>query len=1037
MRNHFLKILSVFMMMITSVLIHAQSTSSGGSNSNPRPPSSTVGGSSAQSGSASANSGSNGPARVAPDTQDPITIYKTTNASQGVNAAPQPGKYSYVTVPDDPTRTRIYTLSNGLKVYLSQNKAEPRVQTYIAVKAGSKNDPRETTGLAHYLEHMMFKGTADYGTTDYQREKLVLDALAQLYEKQRMEKDPEKKKAIYVEIDKMSQQAAKFAIPNEYDKMISSLGAKGTNAYTSKEQTVYVNDIPANEIEKWLVVESDRFRQCVLRLFPTELEAVYEEYNMGQDRDGTKMNEAYYRALFPTHPYGTQTTIGEGEHLKNPSMLNIMSYFYTFYVPNNMAICLSGDIDYDKTIALIDKYFGNYLNKPLGEMKFPQEKPITEIQKREVFGHEAASMEMGYRLPGANTKESTIAKLVAGMLFNQQAGLIDLDLNQQQKVLDAAAYYTEWKEYGVFTLAADPRDGQSLEDCEKLLLEEIDKLRKGEFDDWMIKAVVNDNRLSRIKSFESNNGRASAFVSAFVKGIDWGAYLHEYDAMEKITKQEVIDFVNKYLGTNNYVVIYKRKGDDPNVKKVEKPAITPIEANREAQSKFTKDFLELPSSRVQPEFVDFKSKINTVNLSSGIPFGYVHNDEDQLFELYYILDMGSDNDELMEIAVNYLPYLGTDKYTAAELQEEFFKYGLTFNVSAGRDRIYVSLNGLETNLDKGVELFEQLLNNVKPDPKAYNEMVDGMMKERADAKTNKNAIFNSAMYSYARWGSFSPATDIMSESDLRNITPQQLVDKIKSIETYKHRVFYYGQKSQEEVKTIIDKYHHIPATLADYPMAKKYPELATKTNKVLFVDYPMVQAQIMFVSKDDNFNAALLPEARLFNEYFGSGLSSIVFQEIRETKALAYSAFAQYTVPNSKDEAHYVRAFVGTQADKMPQAITAMKEILNAMPQADEQFKSSVESVEKQIESERIIRSNIFWTNESNRRKGLDYDYRRDIYLQLRGMTMDDLQKFFDDHIANRTYTILVLGDSSKLDMLYLQSLGEFTQLSLEDIFGY
>ncbi|MFI5172862.1 MAG: M16 family metallopeptidase [Chitinophagales bacterium] len=718
-------------------------------------------------------------------------------------------------------------------------------------------------------------------------------------------------------------------------------------------------------------------------------------------------------------------------------MVNIMSYFYTFYVPNNMAICLSGDIDYDKTIALVDRYFGVYVKKPLGEQKFPVEQPINEIQRRDVYGLESETMMMGYRLPGANTKETTIAKLIAGILSNGQAGLIDLDLNQEQKVLDAGVFNSEWKEYDVFTLSADPREGQSLEDCEKLLMAEIEKLKKGEFDEWLIKAVVNDYRLSRTKTFESNQGRASAFVNTFVKGVDWGTYLNEHNTMEKITKQQIIDFANKYFGTNNYVVVYKHQGEDKNVKKVDKPAITPIEANREAQSEFVKKFGGLQSARVQPEFVDYEDKIKSSAIGNIIPFSYIRNEENGLFELSYILDMGTDNDEQIANAVNYLPYLGTDRYSPADLQKEFFKYGLSFNVSSGRDRTYISLTGLESNLDKGVELFEHLLSSVEPDNKAYKELVDGILKEREDAKANKATIFNSALYAYARWGAVSPYTDILTEEELKATLPSLLTDKIKALETYNHRIFYYGQKTPEEVKAIITKYHKTPSSFKDFPQPKKYPEAETKTNKVYFVDYKMVQAQIMFVAKDQNFSLPLLPVARLFNEYFGSGLSSIVFQEIRETKAIAYSAFASYTTPLNRDEAHYVRAFVGTQADKMQQAIEAMMEIMNNMPHAEKQFNASIESVEKQIESERITRSNVFWNYENIKRKGLSHDYRRDVYQKVHSITIDDLQEFFDAHIADRTFTILVMGDKDKIDLNYLQGLGDFTELTLEEIFGY
>ena len=257
--------------------------------------------------------------------------------------------YAYKEVTNDPYHARIYTLDNGLKVYLSVNRDEPRVQTYIGVKAGSSYDPAETTGLAHYLEHMMFKGTGKIGALDWETEQAMIEEISELYEQHKATDDTNEKKAIYAKIDSISYQAAKMVAANEYDKLMSTLGAKGTNAYTSNERTVYMNDIPANELEKWLMVESERFSQLVLRLFHTELETVYEEFNMGQDQDGRQAYQALYKNLFPGHVYGEQSTIGKPEHLKNPSMVNIHNYFDTYYVPNNMAIAMVGDIDMDET----------------------------------------------------------------------------------------------------------------------------------------------------------------------------------------------------------------------------------------------------------------------------------------------------------------------------------------------------------------------------------------------------------------------------------------------------------------------------------------------------------------------------------------------------------------------------------------------------------------------------------------------------------------------------------------------------------------
>ncbi len=969
--------------------------------------------------------------------QNPLDIFQGTAPVTSETKPPARRDVAALSYKDDPTGTRMYRLQNGLTVYLSKNTLEPRIQTYIAVRTGSKNDPPTTTGLAHYLEHMMFKGTENIGTINWEREKIVLDGIAKLYEEHRQEKDENRKKEIYAEIDRLSQEAAKFAIPNEYDKMIGSLGAKGTNAYTSQEETVYVNDIPSNELEKWLIIESERFHRLVLRLFHTELEAVYEEFNMSQDRDGSKMWKAFMESMFTKHTYGTQTTIGEGEHLKNPSMYRIMEYFTRYYVPNNMAIILSGDLDYDRTIDLISKYFGHYQARPVPDFKPAKEEPITSVRRRDVYGTEAESMMMGYRLRGSGSADVLKAQMVAALLSNGQAGLFDLDLNKAQKVLSADAFVYELTDYSIMIMGAEPKDGQTLEACEALLLEQLDRIRKGDFDEWLMDAVVNDIRLSRTRSFETNRGRTSALVDAFIMRKDWKVYLDEPDNMAKFTKQEIMDFANEMFTDENYVVVYKRMGEDKNVEKVDKPAITPVEANRDNASDFLEEWMRLSSDATEPKFVDYNKDIQRATLNNDVPLSLVTNEINDLFELYYVFDMGTDNDLELALAISYLPYLGTNEYSASALEQEFFKYGLNFNVFVASDRTYVTLSGLEANVEKGIELFEHILANVKADKEKYEEMVGLMLKERADAKLNKSVILNRAMASYAQHGSDSRFKHQLTEKELRSYNPNRLTDRVHSLTSYPHEVFYYGSKDLAGVQQLINKQHKVPAKMNSYPEARQFTEQPTPENKVYFVHYDMVQAMILRMSKDEQFNKELIPVAQLFNEYFGSGLSSIVFQEIRETRALAYSAYANYSIPARSDEAHYVRSYVATQADKMQDAIEAMTEIMNDMPQAEQQFAQSVEATVKKIQSERITRSSIYWNYQQALRRGLNYDVRSDVYDALQGVTMNDLNNFFDEHIADRSYTYLVIGDRSKLDMEYLRSLGAFEELTLEQIFGY
>ena len=384
------------------------------------------------------------------------------------------GKYKYETVDNDPSKTRIYTLDNGLKVYLSVNKEEPRIQTYIAVRTGSKNDPAETTGLAHYLEHLMFKGTDKFGVSDAAAEAPYLDEIEQRYEAYRHLTDPEERRQAYHEIDSVSQLAAQYNIPNEYDKLMAAIGAEGTNAYTSDDVTCYTEDIPSNEVDNWAKIQSDRFMNMTIRGFHTELEAVYEEYNISLTSDMRKLFAALSAKLYPTHPYGTQTTIGTQDHLKNPSITNIKAYFKKWYVPNNVAICMAGDFDPDEVIATIDKYFGQWQpGDDVSQPVYPEQPELTAPVDTTVIGLEAETIWLGYRFGKASSLQTDTLNVIELMLSNGTAGLIDLDITQQMKMLEAWGGVQTGMDYSTFILAGTPKEGQSLDEVRQLLLAEI------------------------------------------------------------------------------------------------------------------------------------------------------------------------------------------------------------------------------------------------------------------------------------------------------------------------------------------------------------------------------------------------------------------------------------------------------------------------------------------------------------------------------------------------------------------------------------
>lgn len=966
----------------------------------------------------------------------PIPNLKITGAVPAATARASQAPAAFVSVPNDPFNTRIYTLSNGLKVYLSVNKDAPRIQTLIAVKAGSKFDPPQTTGLAHYLEHMMFKGSRDFGTKNWSKESPLLDSISAYFEYHKDTQDEWMKKKLYAKIDSFSYEASKYAIPNEYDKMMSSLGASGTNAFTSTDMTVYVNDIPSNGLEKFLDLESDRFETLVLRLFHTELETVYEEFNRNQDNDRVWSDHAIDNALLPNHPYGTQTTIGKGEDLKNPSMVNIHHYFDTYYRPDNAAIILAGDLDPDQTIQMIEKYFSGWKAAPIPPFIKKPEPEITKPIVREYDGPQPEHVYVGFRFDGANTHDALMLKLVDMILANGQAGLIDLDLVQQQKLLQAYSYVDENTDYCIHKLYGQPKQGQKLEEVKDLMLGEVEKVKKGEFGDWVLPAIIQNLRLQRMKEAEKNSSRAYNMMGTFVHNIAWKDWVNEIDEMSKVTKADIVKFANEHYH-NNYAVCYKRLGE-AKVYKVEKPKITPVVMNKDDISAFKQKWDAMPQPAIEPHFLDFNKDITHLKLEKGgVPFDYIRNDINKTFSLNYIFDMGTDNIRELGVAVSYLEYLGTDKYSAEQLKTEFYKLGLSFSVNTGRDRVYVSLSGLESNLEKGLQLFEEVLANVKPDKEVYQAMVMDMMQGRENAKKDKNTILYNGLMNYGKYGPSNPFNYVLSEDQLNALDVNKLVSMIKSLTSYKHKIFYYGQRDPKEVLAVINKLHAVSADLKNYPAAKKYPELPLKESKVYVCYYPMKQAEIVMLGRDVMFNKDLYPYIFLYDSYYGSGLSSIMFQEVREKMALAYSVYSSFRVPQYADESHYVVSYVGTQADKMDTALAEMNKLLNNLPEVPQQYQGAQESVVKTLESDWVTGSDIYWAYDRAQKRGLDVDVRKDIFAKVKSISLHDLHHFFDDHVKGKKYTYLVIGKEGDIKLDALKELGPVQVLDLNQVFGY
>ena len=946
-------------------------------------------------------------------------------------------KYKYESVKGDDMKTRIYTLDNGLKVYLSVNKEAPRIQTYIAVRTGSKNDPAETTGLAHYLEHLMFKGTKQFGTSNPEAEEPFLNEITERYEAYRQLTDPEARRQAYHEIDSVSQLAAQYNIPNEYDKLMAAIGAEGTNAYTSNDVTCYTEDIPSNEVENWAKIQADRFQNMVIRGFHTELEAVYEEYNIGIAQDSRKLWQAMSAMLFPGHPYGTQSTIGTQEHLKNPSIVNIKNYFDHWYRPNNVAICMAGDFDPDEVIKTIDKYFGEWQpGEDVAQPEFPALEPITAPRDTTVFGLEAEAIWMGWRFDRGNSLQVDTLNLIENILSNGTAGLFDLDINQQMKMMGAWAGVEQLHDYSGFIMGGTPRDGQTLDEAKALMLAEIEKLKAGEFSEELLPAVINNAKLQYYNALQYNVSRAGRFVDAFINEIPWEQEVQYIERITNITKDEIVAFANRHFN-DNYVAVYKRQAEDKTLKKIDKPAITAIPTNRDTVSQFVKDIQAAKVKPIEPKFVDFKHDLTFGEISEQQPFIYVKNTEKGSSVVALRYEFGANADKRYSYAADYLDYIGTDSLTNEQLKQQFYKLACTYQVNVGERNITLLVNGLSENIPEALRLFRHLLQCAKVDEGAWQQFVALEEKSRIDSKTNQQQYF-SALVNYGIYGPYNPTRNDISVDSLRTTNPQDLLDLLHDLANYEHSVLYYGPMSEKELTTMICDEFPSPSSVLKAPETRNYVQQPTPINEILIAPYNAKNIYMRMIHNEGReWTADDAAVKALFNEYYGGGMNTIVFQELREARGLAYNAFAAYVEPSYKDQKEYFFTHIITQNDKMMDCVRQFHAILDTIPESQQAFDIAKEALTKRLASQRTTRFGLINAWLAAQWRGIDYDINEKIYNALPGITLQDVVRFEQEQIARKPYRYVILGNEADLDIKSLEEIAPVRRLTTEEIFGY
>lgn len=940
--------------------------------------------------------------------------------------------------PADPMAVHTYRLDNGLTVFLTENHEEPRFHAEIAIRSGSKHDPAESTGIAHYLEHMLFKGTDQLGTLDFAAEKVHLDSIVALYEQHWSSRDSSERAELYRLIQEQNQLAAEYAVPGEMDKVYSAMGAEGLNAHTWLEETVYKVSLPSNRLEQWARVEAERFADPVFRLFQTEIETVYEEKNRSLDNKDRLITEAVRRLLWKVHPYGQRTTLGSVEHLKNPSLRRMYEYFETWYVPNNMAVIISGDIDVDETIQLIDQHFSAWVPRDLPELPKWKEPGTKGRETIEVVYPGEEMVRIAFRTEPSTHKDTEALQVLDMILDNSTAGLINLNLNQSQAVRRAGSSTTSHgtsNDDGAQYLWGIPKADQSLEEVEALLLDQIEIIKRGEFEDWLIPAIVTDFKKTYKRQLEANSARVSLLRDAFLADTEWKKARRTLERMEKLRKKDIVRVAKRYFG-DDYVVGFRRDGS-PVLPSIENPGIEPIQIDQSRQTPFAAEILQQRVEPIEPEFVIPGRDYTQSEFQPGVPLYQTRNPLNDLFSLQVVIDVGSRHDNRLPLARDLMDKSGTARMPSEGLKAEWYRLGSELSINVSDHTTVFSLTGLDENFGASVALMMEALTQPSASDTDMAKLVGITLANRADAMKDHRAI-QQALYRYARQGENSYFLRAPSNEQVERFTYGELHELIGSLLGFEHRLEYTGTLSRDDLARQLAASYVLPTSeLTPVPAFEPIPIRHPETTEILLFEKQMAQALVRIESGDQPYAEALRPQIDLFNEYFYGGMAGLVFQELRESRALAYSAWAWYFTGGRQGDPNLFSAFIGCQADKTPEAVAAFIDLIDNMPVSPERFEQAQQAQISSMRTNRLGFREVLGAVRMWEHQGVSIDPRSWRFDMIQMGDLDRMVEFHGEHIGGRPRLVTVVGQMTPAAVTSLEQFGTLRRVGTQDIFAF
>ncbi len=931
-----------------------------------------------------------------------------------------------------------YKLDNGLTVWLNEDHSQPKIFGAVVVKAGAKDCP--DTGIAHYFEHMMFKGTDRIGTLDYDAEKVLLDSIVMKYDELAATEDVVKRARLQREINELSIRSSDYVIPNEFNRLITQYGGSGLNAATSYDATIYFNTFSPQYMAQWAEINSERLVNPVFRLFQSELETVYEEKNMYGDFIGGQVMDTLLSRYFRPHPYA-YPIIGSTKNLKNPSLTEMRKFFDEYYVASNMALILSGDFETEKVLPILQRTFSRIRPGEAPDKKVVSLPPFKGKEKMKVkfpipF---LKAMGLGFRGVPANHEDQVALKIAVNLLNNANGtGFLD-KLMVDHKLLGAIAMNESMNEAGILAVAAIPKPIiQSYASAEKMVWNQIERIKKGDFSDETFNSLKLEQKRLYASALENIDSRATIMMNLFSQGKNWGDYLEEVSKIESITKEDIMRIATKYF-SKNYLCVTKSTGKYPK-DNLPKPDFAPVvPKHAEASSEYAKQLEQIPIEPVKPRFIDFKKDVQISQLTPLVTLYATPNPLNDIFTLNLSFGIGFlEQPKLMQLA-NYLQFLGTDSLTFDQFRTRLQAIGSTISFDVTTDHFIIKITGFDNHIDETVALAGDFLLHAKADDKKIRQLVD-------DAKVTQKAFFKSsdnvanALLEKVRYGEQSRYLKKLSLAQIKKLKGKDLLDIFDRVRRVECNLHYCGTLPSDKVITLIKQ--HIP--LEDITVASHSPyiqELQSYDKPfVYFVNMPDASQSIIYSyvkgnAVDDKHSRHA---SRLFSVYFGGDMSSLMFQEIREFRSYAYRASGRYRLPSNahKGKPGEFTTILSTQADKTLDALGILHSLIREMPLKPEKMEAVKQTVTNQLNNDFPSFRTLSEKVADYRMDGFESDPGEELLNDIATMDMDDIARFYRENISNRPIVYVIAGNERRIDMDKLASFGTIIKVKKKEIYN-